>query len=489
MAVPPWRSRIRGLSAGCLEGSLRLLRIGRATDAGDPFVGFSEVVPLFKLNDSRTRYEIARSRQVFFRPDSFRANKAPNEFRIFCFGGSTVQGRPYAIETSFTTWLELTLRAADPTRDWEVVNCGGVSYASYRLLPVMKETLSYEPDLFIVYSGHNEFLEDRSYSGIKSLSPWMKGALETAFRFHLFNAARSVLGKNGFADSAEQSTQTKANLPKEVDALLDHRGGLERYHRDDEWHRGVVEHYELNLRRMIRMSRDASVPIVLANPTSNVRDTPPFKAELDAATTDAHRVAFEKAWEFAKQCRWDDLGAKLDAVDAVLQLEPRHCEALFLRAKILESMGSVEAAKEHYLRAKDEDLCPLRMTEAMHDAVLRVAQQTNTPLVDVRKLFDSLAEFNLPGDALLIDHVHPHIEGHQRIAELLYKKLVDLRFVRESPGFDERRKQLFDDNYGLLPGNYFPEALSRLDGLTRWAQGRAGQFDPEPEPVELSEEN
>ena len=88
----------------------------------------------------------------------------------YCLGGSTVQGRPYAIETSFTTWLELNLRTADPRYQWEVVNCGGVSYASYRLVPILRELLAYEPDLFIICTGHNEFLEDRTYASVKARS-------------------------------------------------------------------------------------------------------------------------------------------------------------------------------------------------------------------------------------------------------------------------------------------------------------------------------
>ena len=62
-------------------------------------------------------------------------------------GGSTVQGRPFSIETAFSTWLELSLTAADPSRIWQVVNCGGVSYASYRLAPIVDESSCYKPDL------------------------------------------------------------------------------------------------------------------------------------------------------------------------------------------------------------------------------------------------------------------------------------------------------------------------------------------------------
>ena len=35
---------------------------------------------------------------------------------------------------------------------------GGVSYASYRVAALMEELVRYEPDLFVIYSGHNEFL-------------------------------------------------------------------------------------------------------------------------------------------------------------------------------------------------------------------------------------------------------------------------------------------------------------------------------------------
>ncbi len=62
-------------------------------------------------------------------------------------GGSTVQGHPFSVETSFTTWLELSLKAADPSRHWRVVNCAGVSYATYREAIVVKELLGYKPDL------------------------------------------------------------------------------------------------------------------------------------------------------------------------------------------------------------------------------------------------------------------------------------------------------------------------------------------------------
>src|SRR4051812_29606203 len=71
------------------ELAFRSFGIGRPTDSNDPFVGFSDIHPLFVLNEQSGRYEIPKSRQVHFQPESFCAKKPSDEFRIFVLGGST----------------------------------------------------------------------------------------------------------------------------------------------------------------------------------------------------------------------------------------------------------------------------------------------------------------------------------------------------------------------------------------------------------------
>jgi len=78
--------------------------------------------------------------------------------------GSATYGRPFFDHTSFPGWLRAFLPRADPTRKWEVINAGAISYASYRIKGLMAELSRFEPDLFIVYTGENEFLERRTYA-------------------------------------------------------------------------------------------------------------------------------------------------------------------------------------------------------------------------------------------------------------------------------------------------------------------------------------
>src|SRR5690606_8719746 len=72
----------------------------------------------------------------------------------------------------------------------------------------------------------------------------------------------------------------RQTLPLETEPMLNFDGGLAAYHRDDTWHEGVAEHYELNLRRMVAMVQEAGLPLLLMRPSSNLRDCPPFKWEL-----------------------------------------------------------------------------------------------------------------------------------------------------------------------------------------------------------------
>ena len=444
------------------EASLRILGVGKAPT--DPMVGFSEIRPLFVKNSAGDQYEIPESRRTFFQKDSFATEKGDAEYRIFCLGGSTVQGRPYSIETSFTTWLELSLQAVDATRDWQVVNCGGVSYASYRLVPILKEVLRHKPDLIIVYTGHNEFLEERSYAHLKQRPRWMRQAHDSVSQLRLYGLVSSLLHVD---DSPK-----KINLPAEVDALLDYKGGLSKYHRDESWRQGVIEEFDLNLRTMVELAEAAGTELVLLNPVSNLRDTPPFKVEPPSGLSDEERRALERRWQAAKEAPWDQLDAKLSAVDVVLEMDDGHAEAHFLSAKVHEERGAFDEAKTAYLESKDTDVCPLRMLESMHERLFRVAEQTQTEFVDVRAMFEADAERGIPGDVQLIDHVHPRIEWHQRIADLLLERLVQMKITDYSPDWKERRKRLYLSNFESLPVNYFPESVARLRGLRRWTQGR-----------------
>lgn len=447
----------------CFEFGFRLAGIGEVREADVPAIGFQATSPLFELDDAGEHFKIAESRQSYFYPDSFAVQKAANEFRIFCLGGSTVQGNPYSIETSFTTWLELSLNAADPSRQWEVVNCGGISYASYRLVPILKELLAYEPDAFVICMGHNEFLEARTFANRPPINP-----LSHLRTFNLVQSAWS--GESRLHGPG----QPREILAAEVDALLDYRGGLVDYQRDDAGHRVVVRQYAENLKQMVALAQSANVPVVLMNPPSNLKDTPPFKVEPSSDLTARESVEFEKLFQLARAASAVD--EEVELLEQAVAIDGRHAGARFLLGHAYLAQHRPAEAREQFIRAKDEDVCPLRMIEPLHDALRAVAESSSTPLIDVRHNFESRAADGIPGDSFFLDHIHPSINNHQVIAQLLVDHFVAAGFCHPQDDWEEVRDERYREHLSTLDTPYYARGKQRLEGLIRWTQGRANKL-------------
>ncbi len=161
-----------------LESGLRLAGMPTLAETRDPFVGFSAQLPLFQEQLGPQQQPLmvtAPDKRVWFNEQAFAAHKPAGTMRVFCLGGSTTYGRPYWDKTSYCGWLRELLPKMDEHRQWEVINAGGVSYASYRVAELMQELADYEPDLFIVYTAHNEFLERRTYAQLFARPAWLLG--------------------------------------------------------------------------------------------------------------------------------------------------------------------------------------------------------------------------------------------------------------------------------------------------------------------------
>jgi len=450
---------------------------GRPAESDDPFVGFSDVRPLFVRSDDGGRYEIARSRQRCFRPQAFAADKAPGEVRIFCLGGSTVQGRPYAVETSFTTWLELSLRLAEPTRTFRVVNCGGVSYASYRLVPILREVLAHEPDLIVLYTGHNEFLEDREYGHIRDRPRWLAGPLELLARTRTFALVRS-----GYLSARGSASRTV--LKTDVEAILDYAGGLAKYHHDEAWRRGVIEHFRYNVRRMIRLSREAGVEMLLINPSCNLRDCPPFKSEHRAGLTNNQRRRWRALCRQAAEASATDPARAAKCLRSALAIDDQFATVHYRLGKELEALDDWPRARAAYVRAKERDVCPLRILEPMSRALLDIARRTGTNVVDARALIEGQSPGRVPGEESFCDHVHPRIATHRLIAGAIFEELARQGIVHPRPGWKRQQNTVAMKHLASLGEGYFTEGQRRLESLRGWAAGRATLVPGQSEPAD-----
>lgn len=457
-----------------LELALRLCGVQPLPDTQDPYVSFSSDATLFNKDPSGTSYQTAPERIDFFRPQSFPVHKSADTFRVFVLGGSTVQGRPYAVETSFTTWLKINLQAAQPERNFEVINCGGVSYASYRLVPILREMLQYQPDLFIVYTGHNEFLEERSYGDLKQSAPIYLTAQKSIRDLRIASLMQRFLP----GTQSDKWDAPKTVLTADVNARLDFQKGLEGYHRDTSTRRRIIDHYQYNVRQMILLAKQADAPLVLVNPVSNLKNCPPFKCEFENGLSQEQQTQLIACWKAANDCDWSEADRKMQLWEAAVHIDHQHAGLLYSVGKTCEHLQRFPEAKNWLTKAKEEDICPLRILEPMHDSLFDLAQEFNVPLVDIRSLIEQQTQDGIPGSEWLVDHVHPSIEGHQLIADALFNKLVSLQLFPQPADWQSNRDQLRQAHLNSLPEEYFLRGALRSRRLEGWSRGRSQKIPP-----------
>ncbi|MEZ6127790.1 MAG: tetratricopeptide repeat protein [Planctomycetaceae bacterium] len=454
------------------EGVCRVAGWGTETVKVDAWQQFAGTRPLFERTPDGTSYRIAANRREFFADDYFPASKGTNTRRIFVFGGSTVQGRPFSIQTSFTTFLKFGLSHAVPDTRWEVVNCGGISYASYRLLPIMQECLAYEPDLFIVCTGHNEFLECVTYSKVINTQPMVNHGRRWLDRLQSFRVIRKFVSDN-IEPATSESNNDRTQFPEEVDALLDHQGGLERFTRTALHRSEIAQQFAENLQHMVELTSAADVPLIMMSPPVNLRDCPPFKSEFSADTSAADRDQVASELKTAGDKLAHDVAESITLLKHATQLDPAFAFSWYQLGRACLQAKQIDLAKEALQRAVDEDVCPLRMTSDLQRAMRRVVERNGIAFLDVQPMMEAGSRLGIVGDFVLADHIHPAFGSHQQIGLELVVQVAAKLNRSTTPDWKPLAQKTFDNHMQSLDDLYFLRGRRTLANLRAWTQGRA----------------
>lgn len=459
-----------------VELVLGVLGVQSIAVSEDPYVGFQSISPLFvQARDPSVGmvYRTAKSKIGIFNEQSFPVAKDRRAYRVFCLGGSTTHGRPYRDTSSFCGWLRVFLNAADPDRDWQVINAGGVSYASYRVARLMEELTQYGPDLFIVYSGHNEFLERRTYAGIIEAHPAVTGIRSIMYRSRIVSLMQS--GLSLLRTDARRAAKERYLLTGEVAPLLETSAGLDLYHRDEPLRKQIVDHFRFNLGRMVAIARSVGAEIIFVQPASNLRDFSPFKSQHRDAMSERERTTWERLFDHGVQAaqRGDFISA-LESLREAERIDDRYALVHFELGRVLFEMGQHESARDAFERAFTEDVCPLRILPRMNDVLSEVAEQQNVDLIDFPLLLEdkSQREFGhrVLGNAYFFDHVHPKIAIHRILAQALMDRLVIRGIVTPTSDWNpEKADAVASILYGSLNPRDHALARAVLAKVLRWA--------------------
>jgi len=370
----------------------------------DPSRGFSGLLHVFSPEGPRYRTSAA-NRGKTFNDQSFLVRKPTDGLRLFCLGGSSSFGYPWGAEAAFTSIVGEALAAAHPDRSVEAVNASGVSYAMHRLAIVADELSAYDPDVFLVYEGHNEFVETAFYDSLKRRSQ-----IRTRLEYALAHS-RVYSGLRLAIDWLRTPRQAAAG---ELEARVSRD---ETHVRSPEEKEAIVAEFRGNLERLVARARAAGVKVVLATVPCNLRDWRPQASTGLASLSESDRL--ERANRFASGSRLlerDRFDAAVTDLEEAARLAPHHAETHFLLGRAYEGLGRFDEARSAYQRACDEDASPVRRLSSINAAIREVAERHGALLVDIDRVFEEQSPHGLVGFNLIEDYVHPTRQGHELIA-------------------------------------------------------------------------
>lgn len=419
------------------EGVLTLLGVKPLARTEDPYFGFAAGQPLFVkavTPDGRDVYETNPVKLTHFNHQVFPVRKSPGTFRIFTLGGSTTYGHPWRDSTSFGGWLRELLAEQDTAagargRRYEVINAGGISYASYRVARLADELARFEPDLFIVYNGHNEFLEERTYRAAREIPGWIRDLSGWLDHTRTYSLMRRIAGADRSAPGG--------TLAAEVDDVLARTIGPSSYTRDDALRARVLEHYEESQARVGRIAAGVGARVIYMTTPSNEMDCAPFKSEQTPGlgVEDSLRVAALR--REGEGLLASDPAAALRVLDSAAALDPRNAAVQYAAGRAALAAGRHDEAFARFRRAVDEDVCPLRALTPMRDIERRVARTTGGGFVDFE---DSLRAVVAPrqGHAILgepdfTDHVHLTVEHYGLMARGVLAEMRRMNLLDRLP--------------------------------------------------------
>ena len=164
----------------------------------------------------------------------------------------------------------------------------------------------------------------------------------------------------------------------------------------------VYDELEINVRRIVAIAADAQVKLFLCTSPYNLRL--PVWSPSAPALLERHS---DRSLEALAKLDDDDSAAAADVL-----------------AERLLKRGQTEAAKELFEQALWTTRKPTRATRQTNATIRRVAEDTQTPVIDLKQAIDAMSPDGLPADEVFTDQCHLYPAGNQRLLETMAAALA-----------------------------------------------------------------
>jgi tetratricopeptide (TPR) repeat protein len=409
----PWALRIAIslfaplLLLGLVEALLRIGGVGFPTDVTVPCTLQERPASCYNLFFTAPFFPpgMIKEPQMYAIP----TEKAPGTFRIFILGESAAMGDP-APAFGFSRYLEVMLGERYPSMKFEVVNTGSVAINSHVVLPIAKELANHRPDLFIIYSGNNEVVGPYGPGTALTSAGMSLPAIRSSIFYHSTRIGQ-LLTKLG--TPKKEWGGMAMFLDKQVPAsspLMSH----------------AYANFDHNLRDTVAVARASGARVIVSTVATNLQDCAPFGSlHRENLSPDALHSWSTLVQQGAEQ---ENAGANVEALKSYLAaatIDDDYAELEFRIARTLAALADYNAAREHFLRARDLDTLRFRADSKINAINRSVARAfPGTELVDADAIFASESNHRIIGSDLVYEHVHMTPHGSYVLARAMFLQIA-----------------------------------------------------------------
>ena len=397
-----------------LEAGLRVFHYGSNLDLFIEYPGNKDFLVLNP--DASKKYFTDQQIATTGNIEPFKKKKDGNTLRIFVLGESTTIGYPYFHNGSFHRWLQYRLMHEFPDRNFEIINLSLTAVNSYTVAGFAKEVVHYEPDAVLIYTGHNEYYGALGVGSTDKLgnNPALVNALlglrELRLVQLLTNAYERIRG--WFGSHGADSGRTRMEMMVGEQQIP---YGSKLYTRG-------IEQFRTNMDKTLALFHEHRIPVFISDVVSNEKDIRPFiSVEVDST----RYPGFAKNYALgAKELEMKDSTAAYAAFIAAERAFDGHALCDYYLGRLAYARGDFQQAGTWLCRARDLDELRFRAPAAIDSVIVGLSgKYDNTHLVETKAAFDAHSPHLIPGNELILEHVHPNLAGYALLSEVFYQAM------------------------------------------------------------------
>jgi tetratricopeptide (TPR) repeat protein len=388
----------------------------------------------------------------------FKKEKDEKTVRIFILGESTTIGYPYFHNGSFHRWLQYRLLKSFPDRKFEVINCSLTAVNTYTVLGFAKEVVNYQPDAVLIYTGHNEYYGVMGVGSTDNIggNPHIIKLMLFLRQFRVVQLMTNLYSRLSNAVKRDDKFKGATRMELMVQDQKIPFGS-------DLYKRGIAQ-FTKNLDLILEIFNSRQIPVFLGNLVSNEKDLKPFVSiEPDSSVFPGFRKTFLSGMQAFHD---GDLIAASQFLNASNKIYPLSAHCNFTLGSIAYKQEKFDSAKIFFQVARDLDGLRFRAPGELNEVIRQLAMKyQNVHVVDIRSVFEEHSINHIIGDELILEHVHPNLEGYALMSDAYYEamkktSLIPTDSVHEM-SFFQLRKSMPLTEVDSLAGAYRIGKLKR----------------------------